>query len=944
MRTIESRLRVLLGSAPNSYWEEKIKSAPGHWGERILSQLVFAHELSKVQDGRFDRTIEEALSLVESRIAEEAVLTRNTALEAEKLLAELASEAKSYEILSVAHAHIDMNWMWGWDETVSVTLDTMRTMLNLLDEYPQFTFSQSQASIYRIVEQYAPDMLEEIKRRVSEGRWEVTASHWVEADKNMPSGESLTRHLLYTKRYLSSLLGIDPDSLNLDFEPDTFGHSVNVPDILAAGGVRYYYHCRGYDGHVLYRWKAPSGQSVIVYREPTWYNDTVQPMLGAYVPELCRQTGLKTHLNVYGVGDHGGGPTRRDLERLIGMNDWPVYPRIRFGTLADYFRLAEPLADRLPVVEGELNFVFTGCYTSQSRIKTANRIGEAALNEAETFAAVASLAEGKRYPRDAFEEAWRNVLFNQFHDILPGSGVLETREHALGLFQQTMAAAGASRKLALESIAAGIDTSSLVGDSDGGSVSEGAGVGFGIREFKPGQVERGRGRKRIVHLFNPSLCEREEAVEVVLWDWKSPIQTLCVRDGEGRETPYQLVDKGHHYYWGHDYTRLLLYAKAPAGGYSTYTIEEGDGSSAPKMPVEPLVEREEPLVLENECLRAEFHPVTAAVVSLIDKTTGEELVDASRPAGLFRFIEEDPVRGMTAWQVGRYLDIHSLHQRVKIRRGAAGSVRQSLHYELSFGRSKLNVTVSLDRSSRRLDFATECDWQEAGKAETAIPQLNFHWPLGYKCTAYRYDVPFGTVERQPLEMDVPGNSWALGVRGEAEKPAVMIVTSNKYGFRGTDDSLAVSLIRSSFDPDPYPELGNHHRTRLSVCLTDDRVNGELIETASRLNHPLNVLSGTPHAGTRPLAAGFIELLEGSVAVSSVKMAEDGGRAWVVRVYETEGLPTTAKLRLFRAATRAYCVDANEKPVESGSPAVVEGDTVSFAVPAYTSVAILLQFD
>jgi alpha-mannosidase len=157
-----------------------------------------------------------------------------------------------------------MNWMWRFDETVAATLDTFRTMLNLMEEYPEFKFSQSQASVYKIVEEFDPDMLEEIKKRIKEGRWEVTASTWVESDKNMPNGESLVRHILYTKRYLSELLGVDPGTLNIDFEPDTFGHNLNVPEILARGGVKYYYHCRGYDGHDIYRWKSPSGSSVIM--------------------------------------------------------------------------------------------------------------------------------------------------------------------------------------------------------------------------------------------------------------------------------------------------------------------------------------------------------------------------------------------------------------------------------------------------------------------------------------------------------------------------------------------------------------------------------------------------------------------------------------------------------------------------------------------------------
>lgn len=159
-----------------------------------------------------------------------------------------------------------------------------------MEEYPGFTFSQSQASVYRIVEEYAPELLKEIRARVKEGRWEVTASTWVENDKNMPAGEAMARHLLYTKRYLSELLDISMDSLNLDFEPDTFGHSRNMPEILQKGGVSRYYHCRGYDGEFLYRFKGISDAEVLAYREPYWYNAAICYDMCCILPEFCRAT------------------------------------------------------------------------------------------------------------------------------------------------------------------------------------------------------------------------------------------------------------------------------------------------------------------------------------------------------------------------------------------------------------------------------------------------------------------------------------------------------------------------------------------------------------------------------------------------------------------------------------------------------------------------------
>ena len=232
-----------------------------------------------------------------------------TAKQVEKQLSILSPEAKKYRVICTAHAHIDMNWMWGFQETVAVTIDTFRTMLQLMKEYPEFTFSQSQASTYKIIEQYYPEMLPEIKQRIKEGRWEVTASTLaVECDKNMPNGESLSRQILYTKKYLSELLEISEDSMELDFEPDTFGHSINMPEILQNGRVKYLYHCRGYEGHHVYRWRSPSGASdFIAYREPYWYNANIEYDMLLNVPEFCQKHQIDMMLKVYGVGHHGGG-------------------------------------------------------------------------------------------------------------------------------------------------------------------------------------------------------------------------------------------------------------------------------------------------------------------------------------------------------------------------------------------------------------------------------------------------------------------------------------------------------------------------------------------------------------------------------------------------------------------------------------------------------------
>ncbi|MBR4889159.1 MAG: alpha-mannosidase, partial [Clostridia bacterium] len=377
---------------------------------RILAEIQFSLELSVRYEGKYDSEIDAALTLLENALASDECLTRSVCDEAEKLLLPRQPAAKEYTVLYAAHAHIDMNWMWGWQETVAVTLSTFRTMLNLMKEYPGFTYSQSQASVYKIVEEYDPDMMEEIKERIREGRWEVTANAWVETDKNMPDTESLIRHIALTRKYLQETWEIDPSDLKVDFSPDTFGHNAFVPEINTFGGVPYYYHCRGLqDDLTLYRYRTPSGNEVLMYKEPYWYNSGVNPDNGTGVFEMERRCGgLKTALIVYGVGNHGGGPTRRDIETMLEMQQWPIFPTLKFGTIREYFEVAETVRDKVPVIDHELNAIFSGCYTTQSRIKLGNRRAEAGLLESETMNALAHYTLGVSVPTKRYEKAWQN--------------------------------------------------------------------------------------------------------------------------------------------------------------------------------------------------------------------------------------------------------------------------------------------------------------------------------------------------------------------------------------------------------------------------------------------------------------------------------------------------------------------------------------------------------
>ncbi|MDR3121496.1 MAG: alpha-mannosidase [Clostridiales bacterium] len=886
--------------------------------------------------GEWEGVLLSATEILETGAADEGVISRAVAEAAESALLPMRDVAKRYTVLCAGHAHIDMNWMWRYDETVSITLDTFRTVLGLMREYPEFRFSQSQASVYEIVERFDPEMLEEIRRRVAEGRWEVSASTWVEADRNMPSGESVARHLLYTRRYLSRLLGVPAGDLTLDYEPDTFGHAALTPELLLQGGVRYYYHCRGDEGEALYRWRAPSGAEILCYREPYWYLGPITADFALGAPAFCERYGVDTHLRVFGVGDHGGGPTRRDIERLLDMASWPVFPQMRFGTYKEFYAAMERAARPLPVVAGELNPVFTGCYTSQARVTQGNRYAEAKLDEGERFAAraaltttgAANLSTGAaaaapaaateraayQYPNEQFEQAWRHVMFNQFHDILPGSGVIDTREYAMGLYTQAYAAADTQKAKALRALAALADTSVWAqaqspqdrSSQPDSSTSEGGGVGFGLgygmsgmapfdagahsgagsgaqgrgRPFRLAQTERGRGLTRVFHVFNPSATPREEVVELTMFDWPGELRRLKLLGANGAALRFQLVDTTPKNYWQHEYVRILVMVALPAGGETVCVCTQDDEVELlPRFPMDPRVERPHEYILENEYLRAEFCPDSGALLSLVDKETGAELIAGS--AATFRIIDEQPATGTagTAWTVGRCRAVTDLSADVTMRRALTGELVNAISITAHGRASKVSYTVSLASGARMLDFDCEVDWREVGEPGARTPQLNFSLPVArLEGDGFIQDIPGGLLERPPAAIDMPCQSFSAA--RYAPGKALMLVSDSKYGFRCEESerygyvNMNLDCLRSSTDPDPYPEFGTH-RFRIGVGISESR-GAALLESAYTFCHPALTISAPPHRGPRPPETAGIAVT--GAFLQAAKLAEDCEKA------------------------------------------------------------------
>jgi alpha-mannosidase len=299
---------------------------------------------------------------------------------------------------------------------------------------------------------------------------------------------------------------------------------------------------------------------------------------------------------------------------------------------------------------------------------------------------------------------------------------------------------------------------------------------------------------------------------------------------------------------------------------------------------------------------------------------------------------------MTAWIVGQWMSVHVAHEGVRLSPAAGkDGLRQWLSYEMQFGASRLKATVSLDKGAACLSWAVECEWLEVGRAGEGVPQLNFFLPSAGDLKSYRFDVPFGTIDRPAAEIDQPANSWAIGVPRRAGRASLMLIADQSHGFRCTGSAISLTLIRSSIDPDPHPELGIH-RFGFSVALADCAETSRLVAAGRERAHPFAVVSGTAHAGSLPLTQGFLSV-EGPASFSVMKMTEDqpAGRL-LVRLYETEGKKAPAVLRFFCAPSRAWLVDLMENPRDEQAALALSGDTVRVEIQPHAVVTVVVQFE
>jgi alpha-mannosidase len=952
--------------------------------ERIRCQLQFGELLCKLHPDRASAwrlLLGEACRQVEV-MAQSPNLDMDAAVEAaEAVLAPLAETAKSYHVYGIGHAHIDMNWQWSWQETVGVINDSFLTVLRLMEEFPEFHFTQSQAAIYRVLEQYHPELLARIADRVREGRWEVAASHWVEGDKNMAGGESLCRHLLYTRRYMQKLFGLSPEDVRVDWSPDTFGHAATVPTYLAQGGVK---HCMLHrpGAHAehwpqAFRWFGPDESSVLVFNAMKFgYNGVFCPrMILERIDSWFTETGLQFAPFIYGVGDHGGGPTRRDLLRFRELRDWPIFPSFRLTTSSAFFGELERSSSVLPQIRGELNFAFAGCYTSQSLLKKDNRQGENRLDDAERAAALAATVVDEPYAAGRLEQAWRNILFSQFHDILPGSCVHDSLTYSHGLFQESMAMATTEETKALRALAAAVDTRPTQEPTASGAVSAPAaalhagfagGAGHGTHSGGPSQADGGGlGEERPLVLFNLDQGERREVVEATIWENARDLdnlpfhrQAFAVSAPDGTISAAQIVEKGD--YWGHDYVRLAFPARVPAFGYARYTVVEAAGAlPAPAAGVTQLGREELPARysyhdlteegLENQFFRVELDMRTGGIRRLLDKVSGRELITPANPASMLEFGVERP-HLMNSWGVD-HPHLMELPLCTGLRRKDKGPYLATIEVTFTIRASEFTLVYELRDGDPRLHLRLRGTWREFGSAQTGVPFLQLAVPVNLADPRLTSEIAFGSIEREFCAGEhVPALQW-VKLRGRCgpDDAALLMLNDCKYGHSLDGNVLRVSLIRGTYDPDPQPEIGLHEMAFALQSVAPDYPASAAALAGRAFNHPLRVVGTGSHEGRLPATGALLEVEPANLVVLSVKMPEDPADALILRLNNPDATalaatvkPGAALGRTFRSASET---DLLERELPGVTPISAGKDgAVGVSVPAYGLATLRLNLE
>ncbi|MGR6318294.1 glycoside hydrolase family 38 C-terminal domain-containing protein [Micromonospora soli] len=766
----------------------------------------------------------------------------------------------------IGNAHIDAVWLWPWQEGYQEVRATFRAALQRIDEYPEFVFTCDSVGYLAWIEEHDPDLFAALREQVRAGRFEIVGGWWVEPDCNIPGGEGFVRHGLYSQRYLAEKFG---RMASVGCNVDPFGQNAVIPQLLAKSGMDSYVFMRPQPQEAAlpgptFWWQAADGSRVLAYRIPHEYCSP-GGHLGVHVGKALAQLPHTTDplMCFYGVGNHGGGPTRANIESIRELDGSDQFPQMLFSTVRAFFDAARATGRDLPEFDGEIQPHAVGCYSAHSGIKKLIRQTEHALQAAEKWAAVASATTGLPPATDQFEHAWRQVLLNHFHDTAAGTALPSAYDDARDQLGEARSIAARLQNQAIQRISRQID----IPDED---------------QMTP------------LAVFNPHPWPVRTTVEVEFGSFLGNGGIVAEDDAQNR-IPVQsarstTVTGGRR--------RLVVPVELPPLGYRLYRMYP-DHRTAPGA----AVERD--TVLENDHLRVVVDPATGWLSSLVDKATDAELISGDAARSGHAVVLNDPT---DTWGHGviSYRDVIGAFTPMSVRRIETGPVRQVLRVRSAYGASTLTEDFVLAADARHVEVRVTIDWHER------LRMLKLRFPTGLTDVTATHAVPYGHVERVADGHETVSHSWVDVTGTLGGRPAGLSVLNDaRFGVDVTGGDIGLTALRSPayawHTPQPLPAADDDYEVmdqgvqrftyRLLPHAGDWRAAGT-VRAAAELDQPPVALLESCHDGPLPQQRCFAAVTDAdNVVVTVVKQAEEQTGDYVVRGYETAGAAANATIDL-----------------------------------------------
>ncbi len=772
----------------------------------------------------------------------------------------------------IGNAHIDPVWLWTWQEGFHEVKATFRSALDRMKEYPDFMFVASSAAFYEWVEQSDPEMFREIQQRVAEGRWEIVGGWWVEPDCNIPAGESFVRHGLYAQRYFFEKFG---KIATTGFNIDSFGHSNTLPQILLKSGIEHYVFLRPMPHEKslparLFWWETGDGSRVLAFRIPFEYLSWGKE-LDHHIQRCAGEMKepLDEFMCFYGVGNHGGGPTIQNIESIHRLNEDAGIPyQVVCSSPGIFFQHVKEKQWNLPVIRDELQNHASGCYSAHSGIKRWNRMAEHRLLASEKWCSLANWMGGPPYPA-SFTHAWKQVLFNQFHDVLAGTSLPEAYEDARNGLGEAISIADRNLNLALQFFVWNI------------------------------AIPKNEDVIPLV-VFNPHTWRLNDVVEIE----SRPLPAnavMCEADGE--IVPLQFVQS-------HTVTnrvRLCFPVDLPPLGYRTYWIHSNNIPSnleekQKQMLQTSAVVKASDQWIETERFRLEFDPQTGCILSLRDKWASVEVFSGPAATPL---VLNDP---SDTWghNTFRWDDVCGTFRAESVRLVEHGPVKSVIRVISRYQHSTLIQDFSVYPHRHQIDVHGVVDWREQNK------MLKLRFPVNVKFMKITRETPYGHIEHYANGDEYPVQSWVdiSGISRDREIPyGFSLLNDGKYSLDVNVRDIGLTILRSPAYAHHIPAELKSEKVYTYIDQGIQEFNytmlphegsweeARVVRQAQALNQRPFALFATFHPeGMLPLSDSFLLAEPDNIMVTVLKHAEDG-QAFIVRAYETNGWATQGRIEL-----------------------------------------------